>query len=1422
MRVAVRWFAIACAAVILLVLGGFGLLQTRAAQGWLAGVIARSASKPDFVVSIAGLRGFLPFHVKINRIAIADASGVYLTLHGVALDLAPADLFAGEMHIPRLAIAEVDMARPSTAASAPLSEYLRVPHLPLALVLDRLTIARLALAPAVLGESVVATIAGGGEITGATARAKLDLHRTDGIPGKLALRMSLAGTRPRLGLRLHASEPTGMLLDHWLGRTDRLPLTLALDGRGLVADWHGRLTVSADGRARLDANVALGVGSATVLGLTGTAAVASLLPPDLASPVGGRAGFSLSARFGRRIVVNHLSLDLAAGTLTGDAAFGGANRSIAGHLRAKLPKLALLSGIAGAPLQGAASLNIGVTGNQDHPVVTADLTATGIGSANTAAKRVVVRVAAHPTGSLADPASRIAVSANGRIDGLAIAQAGALAERLGRQIDWSLAATADRTAHAVDLRQISAQGGGLAVIGSGHLAIAGRATYGEVDFTGSAAGIHTGIAALDALIGGKARFAGAVRRTPAGAIALDHVALTSAAAKLTGHAQFDPAADFLAAALRLDVPQLKPLGAALGAKLAGTVSARIEARGPLDRLRLHSDVEGRDIAAGSAAIERVRLSGEIADLSQRTAAIDGSFRALGLDGTLALTAALDGNSELAVSHLRVQAADSTIEGNLRVALASGLTQGMLAARLPDLSRWSGLAGRPLAGSLDLRANFDAQRGGQGLDLSVAATRLVAGAGSSRIAIGRLALGARVADITRLPSATGRLALSAAHLGPANFADAALNFSSPRPGHLLFAANAEGRPLTVNLAGEAGLAPGGAELRLTRLAGSLGNDRILLARPLELSRRGADVALSGLDLRLGAGRVVGSGAINGAALSLSLNAADLPLATAARLAGYPDVHGALSLAARLSGTLDSPRGHIVADAWGLSLALSKAVQAPPLGLSVAGDWNGRTVDLQGRVTGLSGDRISFAGALPLMLTRAPIGISIPPQGALSLRLQGGGEISHLADLLPLGEDRVSGRFAADVAVGGTVAAPAASGQVQLTGARYENFATGAVLTNLRADLVGDRDRFRLASLTAGDGAAGSLKAQGSLVLGGASGPRAELSASLANFRLAARDEVLATASGTVSVAGPLAAPKVTALLTIDGADINLPDSLPPSVVVLHVTEIGGRTGTLSAPAAPSAPAFSAALDIAIAMPGQVFVRGHGLNSDWRGRLEITGTSAAPRIAGVLLASRGSVDLLGKSFRLTRGAITFDGSAKLDPALDIVAEASASDITAQVIITGYASSPKITLASTPPLPQDEILSRILFNQGVGQITAGQGLQLAAAAATLAGGGPGVLDRLRGKLGLDWLGIGQGPAGAASPILNPSVVNPSASSATALSAGKYLAPGVSVGVTQGVSPPTSKVTVEVDVGHHLTVDTEAGQNGGTGIGLNYRYDY
>ncbi len=923
---------------------------------------------------------------------------------------------------------------------------------------------------------------------------------------------------------------------------------------------------------------------------------------------------------------------------------------------------------------------------------------------------------------------------------------------------------------------------------------------------GSARGLRIGVAAGDALLGGSVTMTGSMQRDPAGTLIVDRLAISGAAANLSGDGRFDPASNRLAAALALDLPRLKPLGAAFDTEMAGAVSVHLNAEGALDRLRLSSEIEGGDIAAGGAKLDRLRLAAHVADLSEPKAVLDGRFRAYGLDGTLALAAELKGNSELVLPQLRISAADSAVEGSLRAALDTGLVRGSIAGRAPDLARWSKLAGMPLGGSFEFGAGLEA-RGGQQLDLSLAGTRL--SAGTTRV--DRLTLSTRFADILRTPSGTGRLSVTSASFGAGEFATATLTLDAPRPGRFVFQGDAKGKPLTVALAGDGGVEPGRVEMRLTRLTGLLGNDRILLEQPLTLSKRGADLAFSGLALDLGTGRITGGGGLRGASLSLALNAANLPIASGARLMGYRNVRGTLTVATTLGGTLRAPQGHVSLNARELTLASSK--NSPSLGLGVDGNWNGRNVDLKGQITGLKEDQIGFTGSVPLLLTPAPLGISVPPEGRLALQVQGAGQLEHLADLLPLGEDRVSGRFAADIAVGGMVRSPAASGRLKLSGARYENFATGAVLTKMQADVVGDRDRFSLTSFSAADNASGSLKAQGNVVLKGPSGPTAELSATLTNFRVAARDEPVATASGTVSIAGSLTSAKLTAPLTVNRADINLPDSLPPNVVVLKVVETNSKAGKQRPPTpANQPPALPATLDIKIDMPGNIFVRGHGLDSEWRGKLAITGTSAAPVIAGSLEQVKGSVDLLGKTFNLTRGAITFDGSPKLDPVLDIVAEASTADITAQVNIGGFASAPTITLTSTPVVPQDEILSRVLFNRGVGQLSAGEGLQLAAAAGTLAGGGPGVLDRLRGGLGLDWFKLGSGLTGPASSTLNPRAASSGATSGTALSAGKYVAPGVSVGVSQGLSPPTS----------HLTVQGEAGQSGSTGIGLNYNYDY
>ena len=185
---------------------------------------------------------------------------------------------------------------------------------------------------------------------------------------------------------------------------------------------------------------------------------------------------------------------------------------------------------------------------------------------------------------------------------------------------------------------------------------------------------------------------------------------------------------------------------------------------------------------------------------------------------------------------------------------------------------------------------------------------------------------------------------------------------------------------------------------------------------------------------------------------------------------------------------------------LRFALPKQ-RLPTLGLDLNGNWNGREISLNGHVSGLKGDALTISGEAPLVLTQSPFGISVPPQGRLALRLQGSGEIGNIADLLPLGEDTVTGHFALDGGITGTPAAPAASGHLTITDGRYANFATGAVLTHLRADVSGDRDRVTVREFSAKDTGSGTLSARGSIVLTGAS-PTADLTATLNNFRILA--------------------------------------------------------------------------------------------------------------------------------------------------------------------------------------------------------------------------------------------------------------------------------------------------------------------------------
>jgi translocation and assembly module TamB len=229
-----------------------------------------------------------------------------------------------------------------------------------------------------------------------------------------------------------------------------------------------------------------------------------------------------------------------------------------------------------------------------------------------------------------------------------------------------------------------------------------------------------------------------------------------------------------------------------------------------------------------------------------------------------------------------------------------------------------------------------------------------------------------------------------------------------------------------------------------------------------------------------------------------------------------------------------------------------------------------------------------------------------------------------------------------------------------------------------------------------------------------------------------------------------------------------------------------------------------LDVKVSADRRIVVFGRGLETEWSGILHITGPIADPSIEGTATLVRGDLDLAGRRFAFDTGTIDLDGPIRL-ARIDIAAERAASDVTASVHITGTPVEPKFTLESTPALPQDEILARVLFGRSAAELSGFEAAQLAAGLAQLAGGQAGFdpVGLVRKATGLDRVSFGA-EEGIAT-----------------VSAGKYIAEDVYLQVGAGGQGGVG-AEVEWEPQKNLSVTSSANGAGDTKIAIRWKKDY
>ncbi len=493
---------------------------------------------------------------------------------------------------------------------------------------------------------------------------------------------------------------------------------------------------------------------------------------------------------------------------------------------------------------------------------------------------------------------------------------------------------------------------------------------------------------------------------------------------------------------------------------------------------------------------------------------------------------------------------------------------------------------------------------------------------------------------------------------------------------------------------------------------------------------------------------------------------------------------------------------------MKLRTGPAASLPPASLRAEVALAGSTARVDARLDAGPKVALSVSGTAPTSAS-----------GPLALRADGSVDLALANAVLGAQGRELDGRLALALGVSGTARAPVLNGTLRLAGGQFQDFAQGVRLTDIDALIEAAGQTITIASLSAraGTGTIGASGTVGALV----PGLPVDLHVTARNARPLSSDLLTATLDADIRVHGQAGTRiDVGGTVTVDGASINIPNGLPPSVARLNVI----RPGDKPPPAQAAGSSLLIGLDVGVNAPGEIFVRGHGLDAELGGRLHVGGTSSAPVVTGAFDMRRGTFDLAGISLTFTKGQVGFNGTGvghKIDPTLDFVAQSVVGSTVADLDVGGYASAPKITLSSTPPLPQDQVLALILFGQDTKSLSALQIAQVATALASLTGSGGGFdpLGTVRKSLGLDRLSVGSGGSN---------------SNSASVEAGKYVARGVYVGARQATSGGGSQAEVQVDLTKRLKLQTTVGTGGattgiitpendpGSSVALKYQFQY
>jgi translocation and assembly module TamB len=546
--------------------------------------------------------------------------------------------------------------------------------------------------------------------------------------------------------------------------------------------------------------------------------------------------------------------------------------------------------------------------------------------------------------------------------------------------------------------------------------------------------------------------------------------------------------------------------------------------------------------------------------------------------------------------------------------------------------------------------------------------------------------------------------------------------------------------------------------------------------------------------------VGSGSITatgtaGNALDIALAIKALPLSIANAVAPDLKLAGTLDGTASIKGRKDAPEADFQLAARGVDAAALKPFGISPVSADASGRFAGNRIALTAlKAQGTGGLSISGSGTVPL---------SGP---GLDLKLTGSAPLALGNRFVADRGGQLSGTLSLDAAISGSIASPKFSGRVSTSGAGYVDPALNMRLVGITGSAGLNGDRISINDLSAGLATGGTVGVSGTVGITG--NFPANLAIRLNSARYADGNLLVATASGNLRLTGSLTRdPLLSGNVAVEKADISVPERIGGGAAMIDVKHrstprpvaqtLARADIDKAAPPTPRDRPSILRLDVNVSAPNQIFLRGRGLDAELGGSVRLTGPVTDIQPVGGFSLNRGRLSILGQRVTFESGEVTLVGD--LDPYVNLVARTEGDDITVFVTVSGRVSEIEVTFTSNPTLPQDEVLSHLIFNRPMSELSPLQLAKLAGAAAELAGGGGGSLvDSLREATGLDDLDVVTDSSGN-----------------VAVQAGRYIQDNIYLGVTAGANGE-SKVNVNLDITSDLKARGTVGADGNSSVGV------